>query len=44
MSNSTRLIYDIRFHAERENKNGLLSLIDFEKAFDSIPWNFYTIF
>ena len=39
ISDSTRLIYDIMFHAERENKDGLLLLIDFEKAFDSISWN-----
>ena len=31
MSNSTRLIYDIMFHAERKNKNGLLLLIDLKK-------------
>ena len=28
MSDSSRLIYDIMFHAERENKNWLLLLID----------------
>ena len=37
MSDSTRLIYDIMFHAERENKVGLLLLINFE---NSISWNF----
>ena len=40
MSDSTRLIYDIMFHAERENIDGFLLLIDFEKAFYSISWNF----
>ena len=30
MSDSTRLIYDIMFHAERENKDGLLLIIDFD--------------
>ena len=40
MSDSTRLLYDIMFHAERENKIGLLFLIYFEKAFHSISWNF----
>ena len=37
---STRLIYDIMKHTEDEKINGLLMLIDFEKAFDSISWNF----
>ena len=37
---STRLIYDIMKHTEDENIKGLLMLIDFEKAFDSISWNF----
>ena len=40
MSDSTKLIYDVMFHAQRENKNRLLLLIDFEKAFDSISWPF----
>ena len=40
MTDSTRLIYDVVFHAQRENKNGLQLLIDFEKAFDSIFWTF----
>ena len=37
---STRLIYDIMNHCETNNKAGLLMLIDFEKAFDSISWDF----
>ena len=37
---STRLIYDIMNYTEVKNKNGLLMLIDFEKAFDSISWKF----
>ena len=37
---STRLIYDIMNYTEVTNKNGLLMLIDFEKAFDSISWKF----
>ena len=37
---SIRLIYDIMNFTEIRNKNGLLMLIDFEKAFDSISWKF----
>ena len=37
---STRLVYDIMHHTEQYNINGLLMLIDFEKAFDSISWEF----
>ena len=37
---STRLVYDIMNFTETKNIPGLLMLIDFEKAFDSISWNF----
>ena len=37
---STRLVYDIMNHCENYNMNGLLMLIDFEKAFDSVSWDF----
>ena len=37
---STRLIYDIMQETEHNNIDGLLMLIDFEKAFDSISWRF----
>ena len=37
---STRLIYDIMNFCENDNKTGLLMLIDFEKAFDSVSWKF----
>ena len=40
ISDSTRLIYDIMQTAENNKKLGLLMLIDFEKAFDSISWQF----
>ena len=40
MSDCTRLIYDIIHTSENQNLQGLLMLIDFEKAFDSISWNF----
>ena len=38
ISDSTQLIYNIMHFTEVKNKTGLL--IDFEKAFDSISWNF----
>ena len=37
---STRLVYDLMHHTEEKNIPGLLMLIDFEKAFDSISWQF----
>ena len=38
---STRLIYDLIHLIEMERKSTQLVLIDFEKAFDSVSWNFY---
>ena len=35
-----RLIYDILHFTEENNIPGILLLIDFEKAFDSISWSF----
>ena len=40
ISEVTRLIYDIMHYTEKNNIDGLLMLIDFEKAFDSISWKF----
>ena len=37
---STRLIYDIMHYTQKAQIPGLLILIDFQKAFDSISWNF----
>ena len=37
---NTRMIYDIMNFTEEENLPGLLLIIDFEKAFDSISWEF----
>ena len=37
---NTRLIYDLLHYTEKENIPGLLMLIDFEKAFDSVSWKF----
>ena len=35
-----RLIYDIMQYTEKQNIPGMLLLIDFEKAFDSLSWTF----
>ena len=40
IGDSTRLVYDLMFNCEKENIVGLLMLIDFKKAFDSISWSF----
>ena len=40
IGHSTRLVYDIMYFTEKTQKEGLLMLIDFEKAFDSISWKF----
>ena len=40
MGESLRLIYDLMEYTERKRIKGLLMLIDFEKAFDSISWKF----
>ena len=37
---NTRLIYDLMNYVEEENIPGLLLVVNFEKAFDSISWNF----
>lgn len=37
---NTRFIYDLMSYTEINNLPGLLMLIDFEKAFDSVPWSF----
>ena len=42
---NTRLVYDIMHQCEIKKISGLLMLIDFEKAFDSVPWKFiYKVF
>ena len=40
MGQNTRLIYDVMHYAEENNIPGLILLVDFEKAFDSISWSF----
>lgn len=37
---NTRLMYDLMQFTEEQNIPGLLLLIDFEKAFDSLSWSF----
>ena len=37
---NTRLVYDVLQFTEEQNIPGLLLLIDFEKAFDSVSWSF----
>ena len=37
---NTRIIYDTLHAAKQNNIPGMLLLIDFEKAFDSVSWNF----
>ena len=37
---STRIIYDIMQICDDQKKDGLLLLVDFEKAFDSVSWSF----
>ena len=40
IGHSTRLVYDIMYCTEKNNMDGLLMLIDFAKAYDSISWTF----
>ena len=40
ISENTRVIYDVLEMSQRENITGLLLLLDFEKAFDTIDWEF----
>lgn len=39
---NTRMVYDLMQYADENNVPGLLLLIDFEKAFDSLSWSFMT--
>ena len=40
IAENTRLIYDILQMTDEQSRHGLLLLLDFEKAFDSISWEF----
>lgn len=37
---NARLILDIFDYCNAENEDGILLLLDFEKDFDSVEWNF----
>ncbi|GFR60036.1 reverse transcriptase [Elysia marginata] len=37
---NTRLVYDILNEAKSSRKRGLIVLVEFEKAFDSVAWSF----
>ena len=39
---NVRLIYDLMQYAEKNDIPGLLFIIDFKKAFDSVSWHFIT--
>ena len=44
ISESTQLIYDLRFYTRKNKKPGPLMQIKFWKAFDSVSWDFlYTV-
>ena len=40
ISDCTRLMYDLIYECQFRKINGLILLIDFEKAFDSISWDY----
>ena len=40
ISDCTRIMYDLIFGCEQFNIDGLILLVDFEKAFDSLSWDF----
>ena len=40
ISESTRLVHNIMNYTEKKNLDGLIMLIDCEKAFDLVSWKF----
>jgi hypothetical protein len=40
MGENTRLLYDLMHYLEENDLDGLLLLVDFEKAFDSVEREF----
>ncbi len=37
---NTRLVYEVMSYLKEQDKNGMLLLIDFEKAFDTLSWKY----
>ena len=40
IGDNTRIVYDLRQFVDEKKNPGLLLLIDFEKAYVSLPWSF----
>jgi len=40
ISKNIQIIYDIMFYTEKHNQPGMLLLLDFATAFDSLAWSF----
>ena len=40
ISDCSRLMYDLIYACQEQKVDGLILLVDFEKAFDSLSWNF----
>ena len=40
IAENTRLVYDVMYDLMKSKGNGVLLLIDFEKAFDSLEWSY----
>jgi len=41
IADNVRLINDVMYYTKEHNLSGLLIAIDFEKAFDTLSWNFF---
>ena len=37
---NTRLVYEVMSYLKEQDKNGMLLLIDFEKAFNTLSWKY----
>ena len=40
IADCSRIMYHIIYECEKQNKDGLILLVDFEKSFDSLSWQF----